>query len=207
MKLGMNNPRKTIAAFVLFVFSIALFIRMFSSSSVSNNSGVRAANVEVSQNSPSTRPASRRVRQRTVTTTRKTDTPAQVLPSLDPRLRLNLLRESEETTYAGTGRNIFAMRQPEIEKPKAPPFTRPQITPAVAQLPPPPPPIPLKFFGFASQPGQPKRVFLAQGDDVFVAAQGDIVNRRYKVVRINPASVEIQDVLSNNRQTIPLTQG
>jgi len=39
------------------------------------------------------------------------------------------------------------------------------------------------------------------------AKRGDIVDRRYKVVRISPNAVEILDVLSNNRQSIPLTQG
>ncbi len=131
-------------------------------------------------------------------------------PSLDPRLRLNLLAQSERVEYKGTGRNIFdRASMPEIPKPiangkKASPAPPPQ--PAVYS-PPPPPPIDLKFFGFANSTGEPKQVFLAQGEDVFVAKEGDIVNRRYKVVRINPTSVEIQDVLNNSRQTIPLTQG
>ncbi len=42
---------------------------------------------------------------------------------------------------------------------------------------------------------------------MFVAKQGDIVNRRYKILRITPASVEVEDVISNARQTLPLTQG
>jgi len=33
------------------------------------------------------------------------------------------------------------------------------------------------------------------------------VNRRYKIVRIHATQVEIEDVLTNNRQTIPLTPG
>jgi hypothetical protein len=73
--------------------------------------------------------------------------------------------------------------------------------------PPPPPPIDLKFFGFASRPGEPKKIFLSQGEDVFIATEGDIIDRRYKVLRIYPMSVEIEDVLNNNRQQIPLTQG
>src|SRR5436190_1680073 len=77
----------------------------------------------------------------------------------------------------------------------------PGSTPAAA------PPITLKFFGFANKPGEPKRVFLSQGDDVFIAAEGDIVDRRYKVLRISPMAVEVEDVLNNNRQSIPLTQG
>src|SRR5438034_339004 len=43
--------------------------------------------------------------------------------------------------------------------------------------------------------------------DVLIAAEGDIVDRRYKVLRISPMAVEVEDVLNNNRQSIPLTQG
>ncbi len=70
---------------------------------------------------------------------------------------------------------------------------------------PPPPPIPLKFYGFASKPTEPKRIFLDDEGEVFVARQGDIVERKYKVIQINNTSVIIEDVLYNNRQTIQLT--
>jgi hypothetical protein len=33
------------------------------------------------------------------------------------------------------------------------------------------------------------------------------VNRRYRILHIGTQSVEVEDVLNNNRQTIPLTQG
>jgi len=72
---------------------------------------------------------------------------------------------------------------------------------------PPPPPINLKFFGFANKPGEAKRIFLSQGEDVFIAGEGDIVDRRYRILHITPVSVEVEDVLNNNRQSIPLTQG
>jgi len=74
--------------------------------------------------------------------------------------------------------------------------------------PPPAPPIELKFFGFRRAiPESPRRFFLSQGEDVFIASEGEIVDRRYKVLRISPASVEIEDGAHNNRQEIPLTQG
>jgi hypothetical protein len=38
-----------------------------------------------------------------------------------------------------------------------------------------------------------------------VAKEGDIVDRRYKIVQINNTSVMVEDVLNNNRQPIPLT--
>ena len=50
-------------------------------------------------------------------------------------------------------------------------------------------------------------MFLSAGEDVFIAKEGDIVQRRYKIVKINPTSIEVTDVLNNNQQTIPLTAG
>lgn len=131
--------------------------------------------------------------------------------NLDPRLRLDLLKSSEEVAYAGTGRNIFlSYEAAPIPTPVADARTDKANLAAQNQPPPgppPPPPITLKFFGFASKPGQPKRVFLAKGQDVFIAGEGDIVDRRYKVLRIGTTSIELQDVLNNNRQSIPITQG
>ncbi len=127
-------------------------------------------------------------------------------PRLDPTLDLDSLRQSEETKYAGTARNIFvAGSLPQIEAVrKNPALDHPA---QVVSLPPPPPPINLKFFGFASKPGEPKKIFLSQGEDIFIASEGDIVNRRYRVLHISPAAVDIEDVLNNNKQSIPLTQG
>jgi hypothetical protein len=71
----------------------------------------------------------------------------------------------------------------------------------------PPPPINLKFFGFANRPGETKKIFLSQGEDIFIASEGDIVDRRYRVLHISPNAVDVEDVLNNNRQSLPLTQG
>jgi hypothetical protein len=130
--------------------------------------------------------------------------------NLDPTLRLDLLASSEQTIYEGSGRNIFVSQaEVVIPKPLAP--GSPDAMTQQAYHPPPAPvqpPIPLKFFGFASKPGEAKKIFLSMGDDVFVAGEGEIVNRRYKVMRISPASVEIQDMVSSGPpQNVPLSQG
>src|SRR5271157_3464265 len=133
-----------------------------------------------------------------------------VEPRLDPTLDLNLLRQTEEIKYAGNGRNIFvAGSMPIIEKPKGPGVTDAAKSPTLTSTPPipPPPPITLKFYGFANRSGGTKKVFLMQGEDIFVAAEGDIVDRRYRVLRISPTAVEVEDVLNNNRQSLPLIQG
>ena len=132
--------------------------------------------------------------------------------NLDPTLRLDLLATSEQTVYQGTGRNIFVSQREDVVIPMVgsspvTDVTKPDYhTPSIPQA----PPIPLKFYGFASSPGEPRKIFLksASGEDVWVAGEGEIVNRRYKVIRISPASVEIQDmVYSGPPQNIPLTQG
>jgi hypothetical protein len=130
--------------------------------------------------------------------------------SLDPTLHLEQLAATEQIKYEGSGRNIF-VSQPDVPIPT--PLGNGTADPkkdVVIQIPPaaPPPPIPLKFFGFANQPGEPKKVFLSKDQDVFIAGEGEIVDRRYKVVKISPTSVEIQDVVgSGPPQSIPLTQG
>jgi hypothetical protein len=132
--------------------------------------------------------------------------------NLDPTLRLDLLASAEQTQYEGSGRNIFVSQAEVIPQPQGTGVTDAQKAAEEAAYRPPPPPqppqIPLKFFGFASKVGEPKKVFLSQDGEVFVAGEGEIVNRRYKVIQITPTSVEMQDmVYSGPTQRIPLTQG
>ena len=126
--------------------------------------------------------------------------------TLDPRFHRHELDVSQNIKYEAGGRNIFRME--ELKIPKTDVGVRTPLGPDPPPTPtptPPPPPIPLKFYGFASKPNELKRIFLADEGEVFVARQGDIVERKYKVIQINNTSVIIEDVLNNNRQTIPVT--
>jgi hypothetical protein len=121
-------------------------------------------------------------------------------------LHLDLLAASQNKKYEAGGRNIFRMEEVKIEKTVAsvrqPYGPEPPPTPTPTPL---PPPIPLKFYGFASKSSEAKRIFLDDEGEVFVARQGDIIERKYKVIQINNTSVIIEDVLNSNRQTIQLT--
>src|SRR5262249_1577474 len=120
-------------------------------------------------------------------------------------VQLAALRLSESTEYKGEGRNIFRAEPEPPPKPITPVVTPPPPQPQ-AYVPPPPPPINLKFFGVTNRAGEGKKALLLQGDAVFVAAEGDIVNNRYKIVHIGNNSIDVMDVLNNNTQTLPLVQ-
>jgi hypothetical protein len=70
--------------------------------------------------------------------------------------------------------------------------------------PPPPPPIDLKFFGTAASEDGQLRAFLLKGDDVFLASDGEIVQRRYRVEKISANSIVVEDLTNNNKQVLPL---
>lgn len=194
MQAGTENKNKVRAAVALGVVALLLVGYEFlgSSSSSSASSPPAAA----APPKPAARRATSKSGKRTVTLDSR----------LDPTLDLSTLAATEQMKYSGTGRNIFVATAEPIPQPRVAVRTD-NPAPAPPPGPPPPPPINLKFFGFASKPGEAKRIFLSQGEDVFIAGEGDIVNRRYKVLHIGANSVDIEDVLYNNRQSIPLTQG
>ena len=132
---------------------------------------------------------------------------------LDPTLHMEPMLATESLVYRGSGRNIFAAAGAEpaavkaiaVVQPKFP--ARPALTPVtlpVNQGLPPPPPINLKFFGTATAANGSRRAFLLNGDDVFLASPGDVVQRKYRVVSIALNSILVEDIPNNNKQTLPL---
>ncbi len=127
---------------------------------------------------------------------------------LDPTLRMDAMLVTESLVYSGSGRNIFSASSAPVDIPNPIAAVRtkplPPAPPPPPPGPPPPPPIDLKFFGTATSPDGKRRAFLLHGDDVFLASDGDIVQRRYKVVSISANSALVEDMANNNRQTLPL---
>jgi hypothetical protein len=204
VKLGTENRRNTILAAVLGVVAVlAVAYQFIPSSSTIASTGTSTGTV-ASPDSVLQHPAGRH------SSGSGSGKKERAPQSLDPTLHLQQLAATEQIKYEGSGRNIFVSQaEVTIPTPLAPGTANPNEPglyhpPAAATQ----PPIPLKFFGFANQPGEPKKVFLSKGEDVFIAGEGEIVDRRYKVVRISPTSVDIQDVVgSGPPQSIPLTQG
>jgi hypothetical protein len=206
VKLRVENRKPMIAAALGVVLLLVVVVREFMTFSSTNASSIPAATTNIPDSSPEKTPAAHRG---SGPASGKKEPPAQ---SLDPTLHLDQLASSEQIKYEGSGRNIF-ISQADVAIPalvargetdkgqKDDPIYHPPGLTA-------PPPIPLKFFGFSNQPGEPKKAFLSKDQDIFVAGEGEIVDRRYKVVRISSTSVEVQDlVVTGPTQSIPLTQG
>ena len=135
---------------------------------------------------------------------------------MDPTLRVDLLAKVRGVEYQTVDRNLFQFAAP---KPK----TSPQQAEAVKPAPPPkpnsndpaapppkapPPPITLKYFGYANRPGDARRrALLMDGEEIFIAVEGQLIKKRYKVVRIGVNSIVMEDMEFQSQQTLPLQEG
>ena len=136
--------------------------------------------------------------------------------TIDPTLRLDLLTKVQAVNVEGGSRNLFQFgaapppEAPEQEGPRVVPKTPEQLAKEQeeANKPPTPagpPPINLKYYGYSNVRGEPrKKAFFLDGEDILVGAEGELVKKRYRVVRIGISSVVMEDTESKHQETLPL---
>jgi len=122
-----------------------------------------------------------------------------------PALRLAALKATKAEPVE-KGRNLFR------EQPKAPP-PQPIVAPppppapdpnAPPPPPPPPPPITLRLVGIVQGSGRPIAA-LTDGRDVFYGREGDIIEGRYRIVKVNVESIDIAYVDGRGQRRLGLT--
>ena len=135
-----------------------------------------------------------------------TGAPAAGAESAVGDLRLELLEERGDDGVK-LARDLFRFHA----RP-APAASRQQVTlappvPTGPPTPPPPPPIPLRFIGYVDQANRPPRVaVLSDGrGNVFHGREGDIIEGRYRVLRVGVDSADLMYVDGRGRQTIRLS--
>lgn len=138
--------------------------------------------------------------------------------TVDPTLRLDLLAKLGNVKSEGGMRSLFEFSQPPAPKvpdvkiaPKPIVPVGPQLPKEADNKPPTPPkpikPIPLKFYGFSNPIKQgAKRAFFLDGEEIFVASEGEVIKKKYQVVRIGVNSVVVKDIEQDSQQTLPLVE-
>jgi len=132
---------------------------------------------------------------------------ANTAPVADVKLELLKTAPSELEPFT---RNPFQF------KPKAPPpAPRPPanagrgapivIAPPVPQGPPSPPPITLKYIGVLDTAQGRVAVFRDSGGDIVNGKEGDIIDGRYRLLKIGVESADLAYVDGRGRQTIRLS--
>jgi hypothetical protein len=126
----------------------------------------------------------------------------------DPILRLALLEKIRKQPYEGAVLNIFTGRA--IEQPKRDDTeqARGPVGP-VNVVPPPPPEVVFnyKFYGVVTDRKSGKsRAFFTDGENVFVVNEGELLQNKWRLLRIGANSADMEDVASGTRKTVPLEQ-
>ncbi|MGA8029790.1 MAG: hypothetical protein WB992_21820 [Bryobacteraceae bacterium] len=131
---------------------------------------------------------------------------------VDPTLRLDLLARLASVQPAVGTRSLFeagpavqtASNSPPIKGPIIPVNQRGPSAPTATPPAPPVVNIPLKYYGFAKPlgRGESNRGFFMDGDNVLVASEGDLVQRRYLVVELTPSTARMEDVQLKQGQTL-----
>ena len=122
----------------------------------------------------------------------------------NPTIRWDEVERRRKAEYKGIGINPFSTegpRPPVVPVVRVPQPGEPGGPPVVPVAPPPPElPASMKFFGYGNVPNDSaRRAFLEDGDEVYIVNEGDTLMGRYKILKINNASLEFEEVGSGRR--------
>lgn len=135
-----------------------------------------------------------------------------------PAVRLDTV-QAEGARISTSGRNPFRFQSRSVVTPvqpgPGPAMPRPEAPPAPGAVSAgpqgsvtgeaPPPPITLKFIGTIEAPGVGKIAALSDGKFVYHGREGEVIEGRYRIVKIGVESIVMEYVDGRGRQTIRLT--
>jgi len=122
------------------------------------------------------------------------------LAQYDPTVHFDALKALDSRPFPDEDRNPFDFAGGAA--PPAPPMS----APAPNVLPPPPPPLPLKAMGYNELPGGKKEAMVTYNDELVMVHEGDLIGTKYKVVKINPTMVVVEDGDTHQTLELPFPQ-
>lgn len=136
----------------------------------------------------------------------------------NPHIRMEQIDRAQSAEYKGSGRNPFSYAAgpvgpaPKGQAPKAenkfPNYDLPQPKPI--EPPPPAPTLPanVKFYGYGSSlSGPSRRAFFYDGDEIHILGEGDVLLKRFRIIRIGNDHIEFEEINTNKpRGTAPLEE-
>ena len=141
---------------------------------------------------------------RRTTAARNSATAAEIDPA-ELKVRLEALQATREGFGDGE-RNPFRFRPPPTPPPppKLPPVTMPAgpVGPPPPPPPPPIPPVPLKFMGTVEKPGLTLAALTDCKGFSYAAREGELVDGRYRLVKIQVESVILEYSNGTGRTTV-----
>ena len=117
-------------------------------------------------------------------------------------IELNLLKQFGDRPLPELQRNPFEFvaARTQVRQEQAP-----GAPPAPTQAPP-PPPVTLKVMGYSEGAGGVQEAMVSDEDQVFVVHAGDSVGTRYKVIKISPTVVTVEDATIHQTVDLPVPQ-
>ena len=110
---------------------------------------------------------------------------------------------AERPKPVDASRNLFQFKAKPIPRPSAPTITAPPA-PTGPPTPPPPPPIALRYIGFVEKDGKKLATLSDATGRPETGGEGDIIQGRYRILKIGVESVEVAYLDGTGRRTIRL---
>lgn len=130
----------------------------------------------------------------------------------NPSLHLDRLKKIRQLAYTGTHRNIFSATPPPPPLPASSAADRKHGagghgSATAGPAPPPPLRVPLTFYGMAVDPKSGKKLaFFTNGDNVYIAAAGQTLLGRFRLLSIGNDTAEVEETSSGRRATLNMTR-
>jgi hypothetical protein len=122
-----------------------------------------------------------------------------------PDVRLRALNEERPQPETAAGRDLFRFKTKAAPPSPPAPSSVPPTAPPVARPPAGPAPIALRFIGLV-EPALSRRIaILSDSRGIYQGREGDIIEGRYRILRIGVESIEMAYVDGSGRQTIRLS--